>query len=67
MSRSAGTPYIVVLSVWTAVIVLTVDGSSSRRPSTSLTVAAYIRASGCASATMLAAGNSAARQARVRK
>ncbi|MEQ4722970.1 hypothetical protein [Nonomuraea sp. B19D2] len=57
-----GSPCIGVLSGWTTVILSTVDGSSSRTSSTSLTVAAYIRATDRASASMFAAGNSAARQ-----
>ncbi|MGK3202757.1 hypothetical protein [Amycolatopsis sp. MEPSY49] len=43
MSRPAGTPYIVVLSVRISVMVVTVAGVSRRTLSTSLTVAAYIR------------------------
>ena len=61
--QSGQNPFIRVLSVWTTVILSTVAGSSSRTPSTSLTVAAYIRASDQAFVYMFAAGNSAARRA----
>lgn len=64
MFSPGGSPCIRVLSVWTTVAVATVDGSSSRTPATSLTVAAYIRARDRASESMFAPGNSAARQAR---
>lgn len=41
MSSPGGSPYIRVVSVWTTVARSTVAGSSSRTPSTSLTVAAF--------------------------
>jgi hypothetical protein len=49
------------LSVCTSIALSTVAGSSSRTPSISLTVAAYIRATDRASEIMFAAGISAAR------